>query len=691
MKPFADMTLGELLLAFEKDPQSPDVNYAIGRKLMALEKYKVSIEYFQTCIALKPKFPEAYLALAELFEKTGDITTAAGFRTAAEKLFQEIDKENAARVAEPPVEIHEPQTVVPAQPKPRNREPRNIPATELLELPAPEPDASFYSTRTASTPVARKSPVSRSWSESLFDSPAPRTDDPDAQELKLWYYQFAGEEQGPCTIEELRGKAATGDIHRDTLIWRMGFRAWRRASDVEEMQSVLHVRPQSIPELLQSAPASASQSLIAPIVEPESSAVVQKAEPAEPAPIPEPVTLVQEPEPAPDALDPEPALSIPPLEPVEPAPLPQPDIQAPAVDAEAHFGTDSSESQTVFIPEKNPIETIAQDSRLETDTTTIAPEVPEITAEPIAPAVSDTPEISPVVPAPVAPVAEKEPMVSEVVPETIEPEPCEEPVLAQPDTVPDQKPTSESVTIAREPIAPAPDERETSDSASDLLSSKEITFEDLLPKSARRAHKKKPPREKPETAPRQKKQTRQPRDKHRTKTRVERTDQEETAKAAGTITRKSVFGKILNAATTLAAIALVAMVLVRAWDWYNAKNTVPPPPPSQTVEQYMDALHNQDLNGMEATFTSARAEALHEQNQTRHDYVASDFVTRSAISPDMRFTIRDVQKKGGQAVVQGVLTVPNSPDIDMKFVLFLEDNRWKIQFVDETIQGALSF
>jgi len=535
LKPLADMTLGELLEAFEGDPQSPDINYAIGRKLMALEKYKVAIEYFQTSIALKPKFPEAYLALAELFDKAGDVDAAARFRVAADKLFFEAEQQAAAlrRAPEPEPQISgTPQhTAEPAM----HLDSAESSCPEILSEIDTDDSYEIDITAENTEPAPRYEPTAAPRHTPAFSA------EDEHVSVKRWYYRFAGEEFGPFSISELRRKAEYGDIHRETLVWRLGQRNWRMAADIPELHATLGVKRMEFPEYHEyQAPRPIldldAQVSMAPVPAP--------AEPVHVEPAPEPVRV----EPTPP-------------EPIHVESAPEPDAQ-------------------------------------------------EALAEP-------------------APVQE---------------------------------------IYAPEPLA----EIQT------IYTTPDITFEDLLPKS-QKEKKPKPPRE------RRKPKERKKRVKPEKEPKPTPHPRPEPAPRAQT----SVFRTVLNITFILAAIAAVAMLVIQGWAWRQARNAVPPPSPRIAVQSYMDAIHRHDENAMRAALSKNSMQ--HTAGGASGPYAAVDFVASAAASPDMRFTILDVQQHGGQALIRGVLTAPDTPDINIEFLLFLENNTWKIHEVNERIDGALSF
>ena len=544
MKPLANMTLGELLEAFEGNPNSPDINYAIGRKLMALEKYKVAIEYFQTSIALKPRFPEAYLALSELFDKAGDAAASAHFRSAAEKLFQEAETRGAARPQAPAAK----------------------PGPEL------EQDTS-----------------------------------------RIWYYRFAGEEFGPFSLDEMREIARTGGIHRQTRVWRTGQSRWLTAEEVPELDAITGGAMRSlVPGYLEPGTRPSYTPAHAPPEEP--------AAPEPPPPeIPQPVEIPHAP--APDPV----SVPLPPLPaPVPPRPIPEPVSPDPQP---------ASEEPQAMEQE--------QDSAPATAAETPAAHEPE--------AIAPTPE----------PLSE--------IPEQVEFEPAP---LPEPPPVPEPPDPAPHPVAEAEP--PAPEEQPAYEPAADIP---DITFEDLLPKPRTRKQPK-PPREHIPRVRREKppKPKREPRPKPETKPAQPRK-------------RPGIARRILNAAFMLAAIAAVAMAVLQAHSWYAARSQTPPPPPQKAALAYINALHSGDQKAIKSSLSRDSMEAA----PPKGAYAAVDFVARAAADPDMRFTIIDVKQQGGQAIVRGVLNAPDTPEITIEFLFFLEDNTWKIHEINERIEGALSF
>jgi hypothetical protein len=553
LKSLANMTLGELLEAFEGNPNSPDINYAIGRKLMALEKYKVAIEYFQTSIALKPRFPEAYLALSELFDKAGDAAASAHFRSAAEKLFQEAETRSEARTQAPAAE--------------------------------PEPELEEDSNR-------------------------------------VWYYRFAGEEFGPFSLDEMREIARTGDIHRQTRVWRTGQSRWLTAEEVPELDAIT---------------GAAMRSLVPGYLEPGTRSSYAPAPPKEPA-TPEPAPEIPQPVEMPPAPEPEPvSVPLPPLPPpVPPRPIPEP-----------------------VSPEPQPVSE--------------EPQAVEQEQDPVPPSAAQTPaahEPEDIAPTP-EPVAE--------IPAQVEFEPA--PLPEPPPAIEPQDPAPQQVA---ETEPPAPGEQPGYEPAEDIP---DITFEDLLPKPRKRRQPKPPREPKPRKEPKPPRE-RKPRVRPEKPPKPKREPRPKPEpKPAQPRERPGLARRILNAAFMMAAIAAVALAVLQARDWYAERTQTPPPPPQKAALAYINALHSGDQKAIKASLSRDSMEAAPDKGA----YAAVDFVARAAADPDMRFTIIDVKQQGGQAIVRGALKSPDTPEITIEFLFFLENNAWKIHEINERIEGALSF
>jgi membrane protease subunit (stomatin/prohibitin family) len=60
---------------------------------------------------------------------------------------------------------------------------------------------------------------------------------------QLYHIAVEGKQQGPFTMNDLRGK-----ITRDTLVWRAGMNEWKRAADVGELAEMVNTIPPPLPQ-----------------------------------------------------------------------------------------------------------------------------------------------------------------------------------------------------------------------------------------------------------------------------------------------------------------------------------------------------------------------------------------------------------------------------------------------------------
>jgi hypothetical protein len=86
-----------------------------------------------------------------------------------------------------------------------------------------------------------------------------------------WHTHSAGQKAGPFSIEELRAKMASGQLTGEIFVWREGFPAWKKLTEVPELSSLLAPAPpvaEAPPDFpsLEAAPAPAADSM-QPILE----------------------------------------------------------------------------------------------------------------------------------------------------------------------------------------------------------------------------------------------------------------------------------------------------------------------------------------------------------------------------------------------------------------------------------------
>jgi hypothetical protein len=53
-----------------------------------------------------------------------------------------------------------------------------------------------------------------------------------------WYIHTAGRKEGPYSIEELRAKISSGQIAGEIFVWKEGFAAWKKLTDVPELAEI---------------------------------------------------------------------------------------------------------------------------------------------------------------------------------------------------------------------------------------------------------------------------------------------------------------------------------------------------------------------------------------------------------------------------------------------------------------------
>ena len=62
-----------------------------------------------------------------------------------------------------------------------------------------------------------------------------------------WYVGVGGKQEGPFDAGTLASRLASGDISRQTLVWKTGMSAWTAAGDVPELSSLFTAMPPPLP------------------------------------------------------------------------------------------------------------------------------------------------------------------------------------------------------------------------------------------------------------------------------------------------------------------------------------------------------------------------------------------------------------------------------------------------------------
>ncbi len=62
-----------------------------------------------------------------------------------------------------------------------------------------------------------------------------------------WFAGIEGKQAGPFAEEALAGKAAAGEISRDTLLWKQGMANWTKAGDIAELANLFANTPPPLP------------------------------------------------------------------------------------------------------------------------------------------------------------------------------------------------------------------------------------------------------------------------------------------------------------------------------------------------------------------------------------------------------------------------------------------------------------
>ena len=63
-----------------------------------------------------------------------------------------------------------------------------------------------------------------------------------------WYVASEGHQTGPFTKAEIRNKLESGDVNRDTLVWRQGLEEWTAAERVDELAAIFAQLPPPVPK-----------------------------------------------------------------------------------------------------------------------------------------------------------------------------------------------------------------------------------------------------------------------------------------------------------------------------------------------------------------------------------------------------------------------------------------------------------
>ncbi|HVT63703.1 MAG TPA: SPFH domain-containing protein [Mycobacteriales bacterium] len=72
-----------------------------------------------------------------------------------------------------------------------------------------------------------------------------------------YFLGINGQQVGPVTIAEMPARIASGELTRDTLVWREGMAEWTRAGDVAEVNAAFPAAPPPLPPTAPPAPPSA--------------------------------------------------------------------------------------------------------------------------------------------------------------------------------------------------------------------------------------------------------------------------------------------------------------------------------------------------------------------------------------------------------------------------------------------------
>jgi membrane protease subunit (stomatin/prohibitin family) len=79
------------------------------------------------------------------------------------------------------------------------------------------------------------------------EAAAPPAPPPPPAALPVYHVAAGGQATGPFTVEQLRGRAAGGELRRDTLVWAPGMAAWQPAVEVGALEGLFAAVPPPIP------------------------------------------------------------------------------------------------------------------------------------------------------------------------------------------------------------------------------------------------------------------------------------------------------------------------------------------------------------------------------------------------------------------------------------------------------------
>jgi hypothetical protein len=80
-----------------------------------------------------------------------------------------------------------------------------------------------------------------------------------------WHTHSAGQKAGPFSIEELGAKIASGQLAGEIFVWREGFPAWKKITEVPELSSIL--TPPPVADSPPDFPSSSFEQLAPPVLE----------------------------------------------------------------------------------------------------------------------------------------------------------------------------------------------------------------------------------------------------------------------------------------------------------------------------------------------------------------------------------------------------------------------------------------
>lgn len=64
---------------------------------------------------------------------------------------------------------------------------------------------------------------------------------------KSYFVAVNGQQQGPFTVDQLRPKASSGEVGRDSLVWAEGMAGWTKAAEVDELSGIFASVPPPLP------------------------------------------------------------------------------------------------------------------------------------------------------------------------------------------------------------------------------------------------------------------------------------------------------------------------------------------------------------------------------------------------------------------------------------------------------------